>query len=55
MILINRNQVTLTIRPKKTKGDPDSPEPSTEEDIQIAYSSDQFFSPSIVPVTNNYP
>ena len=39
--------------PENTQEDPDDPEPA-DGDIQMEYSSDQSYSPSIGAVTKNY-
>jgi hypothetical protein len=40
--------------PDNTEEDCDDPEPVDEGDIQMEYSSDQLYDPSIGAVTKNY-
>jgi hypothetical protein len=40
--------------PDNTEQETDDPEPADEGDIQMQYSSDKLYSPSIGAVTKNY-
>jgi hypothetical protein len=45
---------TPSISSENTEENPDDREPADEGDIQMEYSSDQFYSPSIGAVTKDY-
>ena len=48
------SQVETKETPENTEGDPDTPEPAHEGDIQMEYSSNWLCSQSIGAVTKNY-